>query len=212
MSHKPNTISTIAIGLFAATTLLAGCSSTTSGTGLPTNGAGPGSSSDTGNLPTNGAPKVTHPLDTTKFQSNVCTVLSSNQMSALHITKPGRPGSNDAGPKCDWTVGLDSESAPGDLQTIGITATTNNPIGLSSLYQQKSSLAVFQPVPDIEGYPTVRYGQGDDTDIGACGLGVGVTDKLVYSITTVIKPGAGDPCGEVTKVATAVVKTLKGGS
>ncbi|MGH3949748.1 MAG: DUF3558 family protein, partial [Pseudonocardiaceae bacterium] len=65
---------TLAAGL-AAATLLAGCSSETSG--APQAGGQP--PSDSG-LPHSGAPKVENPIDTKAFEADPCSMITSQQL------------------------------------------------------------------------------------------------------------------------------------
>lgn len=216
MSDKRTTIPLAVCGLLAAATLVAGCSGMTPGNPQPTGGSDQTASTGSGALPSNGAPKVQSPLDTSKFQSNICSVLTSGQLSQVQVTGSGQSDSNGAGPNCKWTGKKASQAAPGDLRKIGVTAMTSNDTGLSSFYRDKSTLKVFKPLGEIGGYPAVQYdgsGSTASADTGGCDIAVGVTDKLTFSIDTVTEPGGGvDVCTKTQKLAEMLVTTLKGGS
>lgn len=211
MNTKRYTLSMAVAALAGTAALLAGCTGTMPGNAQPTSGSGGSSASDSG-LPSDGAPKVQNPLDTSKFQAAMCSVLTKNQLGELGIREPGQ-AEHGAGPDCSWTAKHNGEAAPGEFKSITATVVTANTRGLSTLYQQKPDLSIFNPLGDIDGYPAVRYDESSKPMAGSCDIAVGVTDALDFSFDSDSEPGGStDPCAVTKKIAGMVVSTLKGGS
>jgi hypothetical protein len=120
-------------------------------------------------------------------------------------------GTSALGPGCYWAQ---NDGGTG----FGVQFITSNTKGLSTLYAQKDSLnngGYFTPVADIQGYPAVLYSQVDDRSAGTCGIAVGVTDSLDYSVTLTSAssaPSRSNPCPVVQKIADLVMTTMRGGS
>lgn len=91
-------------------------------------------------------------------------------------------------------------------------AVVGNTTGLSEVYKQKDTLAVFKPLPDVQGYPAAEYEQADLSDVGTCTLALGVSDQLMYSIGVSMNQDADKPhCVETAqKIAGLVITTMKG--
>jgi Protein of unknown function (DUF3558) len=194
----------------AAGTVLtvAGCSSPPV-TGTPGASSTGASSSDA--LPA-GTPNVAHPLDTTAFQKAPCSVLTAAQLTKLTITATGKPKLDDPlGPVCSWH----DTNGPSKMSVTVYIVTAGQ--GLAGIYSQKDTYKVFQPLPDIDGYPAVTA-QNDDPKQGNCVVSVGVSNKLFVNVLVGLKTGAdaapdmANPCPRNQTVAAAVMATLKGGS
>jgi hypothetical protein len=200
--------------------VIAGCSgSKVEGTPSgPTSGSSSTGASAAQDL--HGAPPVANPLDTTKFQQNPCASLTAAQLQQLRgsvdaATEP-EPHKQSFGPACFWRAS-DRGSATG-LDVAFLTAGS----GLSSAYAQKGDYAVFEKLPDIQGYPAVVAMSVDGRSTGHCSIQVGVTDQMVVSVQIGVSsvPGANgqanqfykEPCTPAQQVAEAVVATLRGGS
>lgn len=199
-STKVLALSTLSIAL-----LLDGCSTVTGGSGSPSGSSANTPSDSSQDL--HGAPKVQNPLDTSKYQADMCSVLTPQQRAALNLVSTGKADQGFSGPGCSWN------ESTGQHMQLRVEAATLYPYGLSTLYKKHDSgqMAVFQPLGDIDGYPAVRAELVDSTDTGSCTVSVGVTDKLAFSIGQGSNDKS-DPCGTSKKIAAMVVQTLKGGS
>lgn len=184
---------------------VAGCSpSPVQGTPAPTTS----DSSSANSLPP-GTPNVTHPLDTAAFQKAPCSVLTAAQLKQLNIDSPGGKVVDDPlGPHCGWT-----DQGPSRMGLSIIFATAGS--GLAGIYSQKSQYVVFDPLPDIAGYPAIVAMTDDARPQGDCKVSVGVTNDLFISVEGVMNsdgPDGHNPCPRVQAIATAMVTTMKGGS
>ena len=197
----------------AAATLVtvAACSpSPNPGTPEPTTGTTT-SSSDT--LPIAGAPKVTKPLDTSKWQANPCSVLTNAQVTSLGLHATGKADNGGgSGPSCNW-------SQPEDLTkpNLGIGFVTANSIGLSSLFDkhQKGQMPILNTLPDIDGHPAVIYSSDPGAiQDGICFVAVGATDQVAVSADSNIADGPNKAhSGDVAmQLAKAMMDTMTGGS
>lgn len=147
------------------------------------------------------APKVAKPLDASKMVANPCSALTSDDVAALHITKPiTKPAAT--GSDCGWTGQTGG--------TIGISWVTENTGGLSDLYAKASTIAYWQPTT-VDGYPAA-YGDSisDGRARGVCVLNVGVNDHLYFFSQLVNPSNAGQSCDLAQQAASAVLKNLQG--
>lgn len=187
-----------------ALTITACSPSPVGGTGTPTTSA----TSSTSALPP-GTPNVAHPLDTTAFQKAPCSVLTAAQLKQLNIDSPGGKVIDDPlGPHCGWT-----DQGPSRMGLSIIFATAGS--GLAGIYSQKSQYVVFEPLPDIAGYPAIVAMTDDARPQGDCKVSIGVTNDLFISVEGVMNsdgPDGHNPCPRVQAIATAMVTTMKGGS
>ncbi|MFI9384970.1 DUF3558 domain-containing protein [Kutzneria sp. NPDC052558] len=195
----------------AATAALAvvatGCSSPSTG-GTPS----PQTSTPATSLPA-GTPHVANPLDTSKAQAAPCSVITDQQIAQLGIVADKKLSDASLGPSCDWH---DTSKLPAMLG-FEVQFVTSNKSGLSSLYEQKDSLrqgGYFEPVNPIQGYPAVLYGQVEDRPDGACGIAVGVSDTLDYSVSVNVNsgPNVKTPCDVAEKIADMVMTNLRAGA
>jgi hypothetical protein len=166
-----------------------------------------------------GAPKVAHPLDTTKFQQDPCSMLTAAQLQQLHAsisaaTTP-EPRTDGAGPACFF-----SHRDNGTDTAIDVGFLTAGD-GLSDIFANKSDYHAFEQLPDIQGYPAVLAMNADTRAQGHCSMLVGVTDHLALSVQVSVSnvPLNGQvnqyytrPCTPAQQVADAVVTTLRAGA
>ncbi len=189
--------------LVIATVVLAGCAAQTAGSAQPADNAPP----TTGSANNFGAPKVTTPLDTTKYQANPCGTLTPAQLQALGITQPGKVTADPTGGFCDWspqldvvyTLGFNIEFQPGDAP------------GLANVYQIGGPNSIKR-LPDVHGQPAVT--QPSQNTGGSCTIYVGATDMISYGVAVTIPGGLphfADPCTVATQIADDVTTTMKSG-
>ncbi|WP_181774041.1 DUF3558 domain-containing protein [Amycolatopsis pittospori] len=195
---------------------LAACSGENPGTPSPTPGAD--SSSGASSAPANpNVPKVSTPLTVRDaFLTEPCTVVSQADLSALGYTDAGRPGGGASGsegtnPSCGWSM---SKQGKGNgLQVlIGTGNREKGTGGLAGFYQAKETgrMKFVAPGPEVDGYPTVFYGLSDERAEGNCTMAVGVADDLAIGTLAKSYQGEQDSCETAQKLASAVIKTLKG--
>ncbi|HEV8557751.1 MAG TPA: DUF3558 domain-containing protein [Actinophytocola sp.] len=196
-----------------------GCSSAVGGLPISPSGSGterstppPGSSSG-GSSPsednTYGAPRVSHPLDASRFLSRPCEVLTPAQLSALGVSKPGKASTTGAiaeqvGPSCAWTADREVDS------TIGVGFVTGNKHGLSDTYRGRPTFAYFEETT-VDGYPAVFEDGVDSRPSGACNITVGISDTLTFGAGEVGGRKGQASCDRAKQVAGAVIVTLKAG-
>ncbi|GDY33095.1 DUF3558 domain-containing protein [Gandjariella thermophila] len=191
-----------AAALVGAALVAAGCSSTTTpGSAQPTTSSAA--------LPA-GTPNVAHPLDTTRFQKDPCSLLTPTQLRQFNMggatgeVTPNAP----TGPACSWG----NTDGPSKMSISAAILTSGH--GLVDVYSQKDTYRLFRPLPDIEGYPAAIASSADPGS-GYCSIVVGVTNELAVSTIVQIdnsSPDFSNPCPRNQQVATDVVQTLKGGS
>ena len=198
------------IGLLAVATLVAACSSSTTGSPRPQPGADMSTHPSTGAPgPSDGntAPHVTHPLDTTKWQANPCTTMTSSQLAPLGVTQPGTVTADPKGNFCDW------KPQDGVVYTLGFNTAFDPgaPKGLANVYASGPP-GGMRRLPDIDGVVAVTEPSGN-TD-GNCTIYLGATDTVSYGIAVVIdhdKPHYADPCTPAQQLAQDVTRTMKAG-
>ncbi len=200
----------------AVAVVAAGCVNTTEGSPMPESGdvggessASPAPSSEEANeLPYAGAPAVTDPLDTERFQQDPCQALTPSQAESLKVQFPGTLRDSSLGNACEFRVRTDR------LALVEIASLDENPYGVSAIYQaeEDGKLEVFEPLESIEGYPVVAYGALDLRDDGACSVVVGLSDEIAFEIAlqqSAANIGKKDPCETGAIVAEMVVETMK---
>jgi len=200
------------ICLLALATFVAGCTSSTGGSAQPqpggdgpaptTRAAFPSSANDN-----YGAPKVTTPMDTVKWQPNPCTTVTPAQLQALGITQPGKLTTDPKGNFCEWssqldvsyTVAFNTGFQPGDAK------------GLANIYEFATP-GSMRRLPDIDGQVAVTQ-QAQNTN-GSCTIYLGATDAVSYAVDVEIEAGLphyNDPCTPAQQVAQAATATMKAG-
>lgn len=186
----------------------AGCTGETPGTATPTPGTSPSSASSAAPEDPN-VPKVADPLDASAYVGDACKLLPAAAAAELGFTEPGEPRSESSNPGCGWFIRGKGET----LQIILGSGNREKGVGgLAGMYKAKESgqLRFLEPGPEVDGYPTVYYGIQDRRARGNCDLAVGVADDLTINT---LAAGYGDEqnsCGTARKLASAMIKTLKG--
>jgi hypothetical protein len=197
-------------GGVAAVLLLAGCSPEKTGTAspAPTSPVSSGASSDPD------VPKVSAPLDVSKYVTKPCDIVPAAVLTPLRFTDPGEPQLQDdglgaAGPNCGWKISGEGVSM---LVIIGTGNRDRGAGGLAGLYtaHETGQFPFLEPAPEVAGYPAVYVDKRDRRPIGNCSLDVGVADDLVIGVHSGGYAGADDSCAAASQVAAAIITTLKG--
>ncbi|WP_101607608.1 DUF3558 domain-containing protein [Amycolatopsis sp. BJA-103] len=187
---------------------VAGCTGETPGTATPTPGTSPSSASSAAPEDPN-VPKVAIPLDASAYVGDACKLLPAASAAELGFTEPGKPRSETSNPGCGWSI-------RGKADTLQIILGSGNREkgmgGLAGLHKAKKAgqLRFLEPGPDVDGYPTVYYGIQDRRAGGNCDLAVGVADDLTINTLAGGYGNEQESCGTAQKLASAVIKTLKG--
>ncbi|MEV5718991.1 DUF3558 domain-containing protein [Amycolatopsis mediterranei] len=189
------------------------CTTTTGGTASPSP-AGSVSSGPSSADPE--VPKVSAPLDASKYVADPCGLVPEDVLTPLRLPVPGekRPAGNDprtkAGPSCVWRI---RGEGTGVSMTLGTSNRDRGAGGLAGLYagyRQGTFIRFLERAPDVEGYPAIYYDLADERSMGSCGLGVGIADDLVVDVYAQGYNGEDDSCGTAARIAAAMIKTLKG--
>jgi hypothetical protein len=198
-------IRTIVAGT-AALALLAGCGDSGGTTGTPTAGTQPTSAGNDA-----GAPKIQNPLDLKTFEANPCSTVTPAQVAAYGLPGvAGKVNTTAPGPTCGWP-GL---STPAKMTpAVGILPEGTN---LSTILPgAKSSYAVFETLPAIQGYPTYLALTSDQRSGGNCAVLTGVSDTKAILTTFQSDKGSpkyADPCAAATEFADLAITTIKAGA
>ncbi|WP_410597660.1 DUF3558 domain-containing protein [Amycolatopsis sp. lyj-23] len=201
----------ILAGGAAAALLLAGCSPEKTGTATPApsgSASSPSASSDPD------VPKVTAPLDVSKYASKPCDIVPGSVLSSLRFTDPGHTQLQDdgfgaAGPGCGWKIAGEGVS----MQVIIGTGNRDRGAGgLAGLYgaHESGQLPFLEPAPAVDGYPAIYLDKRDRRPIGNCVMDVGVADDIAINVYAGGYDGKDDSCAAAQKVASAIITTLKG--
>jgi hypothetical protein len=192
---------------------LAGCSTTTTGTpsaeDAVTGTTGDGSDESAAPGPGNGygAPKVTTPLNITKWQASPCDTLTTAQQRALGITKQGTVDRSDLGNICDWSPAYDLTYALG----FNIKFDPGSATGLANAYQAAGP-GGMRRLPDVHGQPAATE-PSQDTG-GSCTIYLGATDQIEYAASVTIgdrEPQYPNPCSVAQEIADDATATMKSG-
>lgn len=194
-------------------TVLAACSSETSGTPSPASTPAPSTSVNTSQqVPGPGVPKVDVPIDIERFRSAPCLALTDSQATEIFgRSVPPRPDVNaPAGPSCGW------DPADGSGASVNVIfSKVREELGLTGVYAAKgTSYKFFEPVAPIEGYPAVLYGSTDSRSEGICSMAIGTSDRSTVDLGVTQnyqKNGTQDPCLAAQTVASKIVTSLKAG-
>jgi hypothetical protein len=191
--------------LLSAALLAAGCSSSAPGEPGPLTTSAGAVASSTANL--YGAPHVSNPLDTSAFQKNPCSSLTTAQLNALNVGTQSEVRNNPAGPTCAWKPGA------GESRSVALITYVTSGQGLSGVYSDKNAGGPFEILPPVDGYPAVYAPVTDERSRGVCQIGVGVSDTLVVVIGLTINSGQykTDPCTPNTQLAADVISNIKSG-
>ena len=196
------------------TVVVAGCTSERNGTPVdgPTSeqsGENPSTSVSPSDGETYGAPRVSAPLDATKFLPKPCEALSPVQLKGFGVSKPGEPTTTgavaeNAGPFCTWHADSAVDS------TIGVGFLTGNKKGLSDTYRGRSRFKFFEETT-VDGYPAVFNDLSDGRPDGQCNVTVGISDTLAFRAREEGGLVGQAACDRAKQVAAAVIATLKAG-
>ncbi|HVV21895.1 MAG TPA: DUF3558 domain-containing protein [Pseudonocardiaceae bacterium] len=195
--------------------LAVGCTTSTQGSASPAGGgAAPTGPAATGSTPATpsqagdyGAPKVTTPLDTAKWQHNPCTTLTTAQQHAIGITAPGEVQVSDLGNICQWTIQYNV------IYGIGFNVKFNpgEPPGLANAYYNAGPGAMRR-LPDVDGVPAATE-PSQNTD-GSCTIYLGATDQVEYAASVQIGPDQAhyqNPCSVAQQIADSATATMRSG-
>lgn len=203
----------------ALTLLLAGCSGSEAGTAVPgptaggetsTPGLPSGTANNQGSGDRHGAPQVANPLDATRYLTQPCAALTTQQLQGFDLPVQGRPDTDSAvarnsGPGCTWT---NSDIA----ETVGVGFLTGNKNGLVDLYRanDEGTWKGYWEETTVSGYPAAFHFTTDARPQGSCNLAVGISDTLAFRVT---EQGRlkGQSCDRAKQIAAAVVATVKAG-
>jgi hypothetical protein len=203
----------IAVCVLLIAVVATGCMSQQNGS--PTaepDSTGTGASAST--APTNGgtygAPRVSNPLDATKFLSQPCAVLTKVQLESFGVSQPGEPDTDSdiakvSGPGCLW------HARPEVSSTIGMSFLTGNKNGLSDTYRGRDRFEFFEETA-VSGYPAVFNDLSDGRPHGDCNITVGISDTLAFRAREDGDLVGQAVCDRAKQVAAAVIATLKAGS
>lgn len=150
-----------------------------------------------------GAPKVRVPLDATKFLSNPCAALTTQQLPALNVNPPGNKGTsavpNATGPGCVW-----SKSDAGSF--LGVAFIVNNKNGLADFYhaRQSGEFGGYWIETTVDDYPAVFESASDNRDDGVCDIAVGISETLAFRVNVQTRTSA-KTC-DVAKLAASSVR------
>lgn len=199
-----------------ACAFVAGCTSETGGTATPVNTASsPGTSSE----PTSGAdvPKVSTPLDVTKYVGDPCGLVPGDELARLKFTDPGEPrtqdgsAENQAGPSCGWKIKGEGISLLVILGTGNRDAGGGGLAGIQAAYERpKNPIKFLERAPDVEGQPAIYFDIHDRRPAGNCTMAIGLADDLAVAVYSGGYEGQQDSCDAAQGAAAAIVKTLKG--
>ncbi|WP_326953179.1 DUF3558 domain-containing protein [Amycolatopsis sp. NBC_01286] len=192
------------------------CTSTTGGTANPADtSSSPASSGEPS--PTADAPKVTTPLDATKYVGDPCGLVPADVLTQLRYTEPGEPRPGDAtpegqsGPSCGWKIRGDGLSVLVILGTGNRDQGAGGLAGIQAAHDRSGALIKFlEPAAEVDGYPALYFDTRDRRAAGNCTMAVGIADDLAVSVFAEGYEGQQDSCDAAQRVAAGTVKTLKG--
>jgi Protein of unknown function (DUF3558) len=198
----------LALGVAAIAVLVGGCSAKEAGspTGpAPTSGAGkqtgsPSTSSGSGG---GSAPKVSNPLDASKFLTQPCSSIGPDKLRSLSVSAQGEPDNSPVGPTCQWI-----ERDAGSSLEVGFL--TGNKNGLADTYRGRDRFKGYFEPTQVDGYPAVFNDLRDFRGDGTCNITVGISDTLAFR--TAVQDGklGQKSCDRTKQAAAAVITTLKG--
>ena len=207
MNHRGYTAITATIAGMVLMSACTGHQSTSDTSSAPP----PSSTTDAG-VPNSGAPKVDTPLPAKVLDGSPCdNALTQEQLkSFLGETKAPTPGDESLGKSCDW------RSASGTGAGFLIGYQTSSDQGISLAYKNvKPTAARWVDLDPVQSYPAIAFvEQGvDPTDKRHCGVVVGVSDELAYTVSLTIGERAAsqgkDACIVGRDIADAVMTNLK---
>ncbi|GDY32398.1 DUF3558 domain-containing protein [Gandjariella thermophila] len=156
------------------------------------------------------APNVANPVDATTFRQAPCTALSPEQLHEFGVAAIGRQTTRGQYLDCLWR----DHDGP---SRMFLMVTFYQGGGLQDIYGHQDNYGYLHALPAIEGFPAVDAVPEDWRHHGFCGTAVGLADDMFVDVQVALAGGANpapdhdDPCGRSQKVATAVVRNIKGG-
>lgn len=186
----------------AVALLAAGCSTATTGSPAPADPTVPASA-----VNTSGAPRVTTPLDTTKYQPDPCAALTAAQLRAIGVDVPGTVERDPRGNVCHWAPAPDTNYA----FAFDLAFPPGEPSGLANAYQAAGP-GGLRRLPDVRGQPAVTE-PSQNTD-GNCTIYLGASDSVEYAVSVLVgqgRPQYRNPCSVAQQIADAVTATMKSG-
>jgi hypothetical protein len=201
---------------------LAGCASITIGTAQPggsphgDTSVAPSSGASVKPGPGNryGAPKVTQPLDVTKYIQHPCAALSAAQLHALDVPRQGVPAQDADGSTCSISEKYDV------VYTVAFNVhfAEGQPTGLANAYWSANGPAFttdyMKRLPDIEGVPEVTE-PAQNTD-GGCYIYLGATDQISYAagvtVSSSTEPQYKTACSIAQQLAVDITRTMRAGN
>ncbi|GAB3380077.1 DUF3558 domain-containing protein [Amycolatopsis echigonensis] len=152
-------------------------------------------------------PKVSNPLDATKYEQNPCALLSQSQATEVINAVRNRQSQGLVAPICSWYDADNNRVGLGLLPGQG---------GLAGAYTNSDSESgYFEAAPDVNGYPAVFAGTTDDRKRGGCQIAVGIKDDETFTSSVALRsasPLYNDPCSLAVKTAAAAITTIKAGT
>lgn len=189
-----------------------GCSAEAPGQAVPLPGDGSSApSTSTSGARTGEAPPINSPeLDLTRYESQVCDLLTPAQLAPFGISEPGKADEDVGGQTCTWHA---TDSSAGASVDVGILTKTRE--GLAGIYARKHKFAWFEPAGEVNGYPAVHLDTASKGDEGVCTTLLGVRRDLAVDVTVhvnaVKSPEYKKACSVSDKAASSVIDTVRGG-
>ncbi|MDI5977805.1 DUF3558 domain-containing protein [Amycolatopsis magusensis] len=176
----------------------------------PATASEPSQSAGESEVPGFGAPKIENPLDVGGLDQRPCEALTDAQVTELLGSDTTKKEENVSGPMCSW------HSYGTDGAFVAVSFPTVTDLGLTGLYRGKGQqLKFFKEMSPVRGYPTVAWGQTDDTATdGRCGVSAGTTDRTTLDATVTLSKknvGTKDPCEAARGVLDLVIGNIQGG-
>lgn len=158
-------------------------------------------------MPFAGAPKVTDPLDTSRYEQDPCQSLTADQAQSRNLPPTGTINNKVALSKaCEW-------KNPTTRGYVQISFIVDDPRGLSPEYDanNRKKWAYFDILPKIEGFPAVARDITEGRDNGYCSVVVGVADDMAFESNVQLSQanvGFKEPCGVAVDIAGLALQTM----
>lgn len=201
--------------LLAAAGISSGCSSEESGT--PSAQVPETSEVSSSTDPSLGGYEIPEPLELSPFSSRPCDLVAQDILDELGYDPEGtaKLEESDAvaargGPYCFWRA---RESGEGTLTVTILSGNAERGFGglsgLRSLYEQ-GEFAYWEDATVLD-YPAAYVSQWDRRADGECGISVGVSEEMAFSVMAgFYREDPDRACSVVSEVAEDVVGNLRG--
>jgi hypothetical protein len=204
MPAEPAPVRRLLAALVATTCALSACTVAATGSPVPDL---PDTTSTTTSDTTNQVPPIDDPVDHAPFLAAPCSVLTTDQQTALDVREPGAATTTGAtaenvGPFCTW------HTNSGDAFGVGIVV--GNKGGLRDIYRGRDQFDDFRPTT-LDGYPAVFANSPDLRDSGNCTVLVGINDTTVVRASEQGRLDAQGACDRAVEIAVAAVATMREG-